>query len=325
MAENEPNTPAPTESESTAQVNWGAVMLAAAVLVLATALVNNVVMRTLMALVAFMWAFSLMRPTAPETDVQTPMLDKLRSEGQGLDRRKYGRLRAYTDRILEHVRAMNRLAVDARQGKVTRRHAIAEMDRLTEMMRGVVQEIRKAAGIPTPAASLSTSTSEKKPQPQVIMPKQRAEKEREAKKEAAATGANEGAGADEDDDLDLKLRTFSTRADSAGESKKKKEKKRKKKKKKKKKEQPKSVEVQEKESAEEEAEEVVEEEVVEEAEEAESKIEGQEEEKEGEAEEGVEEEVEVEVEVEEEAEESNKKTTRLSGGGIDGDGDEEKE
>ena len=81
------------------------------------------------------------------------MLQQLRAQTQdaGLDRRRYGRLRAHTDVMLDNVRAMNRLAVDARQGKMTQRLANAELDRLAEKIRTQVSDVRKTAGIPTPS------------------------------------------------------------------------------------------------------------------------------------------------------------------------------
>ena len=156
------------------QVNWAGVLLAAAVMVMAVALIGNVFVRVVVSLIAFLGAFQLVRPTAAEPDVEQPLVYKTRGAGEGLDRRKYGKLRAYTQRLLEHVRSMNRLAVDARQGKMTHRHAHAELDRLAEMMRGVVAEVRKAAGVPTPSTSRD-SLREKRPQPQVAMPKDRQE------------------------------------------------------------------------------------------------------------------------------------------------------
>ncbi len=100
--------------------------------------------------------------------VDNPLLDHLRDQKPGLDRRKYGRLRQHTERLLDHVRQMNRIAIDGRAGKVQPRHAHAEMDRLAALMRDNVDEIRKAAGVPTP---MEEPTSRRKAQPNVVLPK----------------------------------------------------------------------------------------------------------------------------------------------------------
>ncbi len=147
--------------------NWAGVGLAGLLLVLAVVVLENQIVRALVALGALLLAVYMSQQAAQEEpEVENPLLEQLRDSRKGLDRRKYGRLRAYTDRLLEHVRTMNRLAVDARQGKMSQRHAHAELDRLAAMMRDVVDEVRKAAGVPTPVKDLAPS-----PKPQVVFPR----------------------------------------------------------------------------------------------------------------------------------------------------------
>ena len=179
----QPQAPNSDTGKVEPQINWGAVLLGATVLALGVAFLQDMIVRVLFAVIVFVGVFNLIKPAAPDPELENPVLDKLREPNTGLDRRKYGRLRAYTDRLLEHVRAMNRMAVDARQGKVSHRHASAELDRLAEMMRGVISEIRKAAGVPTPVTELESLAS-KRPQPQVIMPKSRRETGEGAEEEA---------------------------------------------------------------------------------------------------------------------------------------------
>ena len=104
-----------------------------------------------------------------ETEVENPLLDELRAKKTGLDRRKYGRLRSSTDRLLDNVRTMNRIAIDGREGKLSPRHAHAELDRLAAKMGDLIDDIRKSAGIPTPPEE--PSQVGRVVQPQVVLPK----------------------------------------------------------------------------------------------------------------------------------------------------------
>ncbi len=135
------------------QINWGAVVLAALVMVLAVALVPNTILRTGVALAAFLWGIRLSQARPYDTEIENPLLEAARGRSEGLDRRRYGRLRASTEHFLDQVRAMNRLAIDAREGKLTQRHASVQLDRMTESMRDLVVDIRKNAGVPTPVRS----------------------------------------------------------------------------------------------------------------------------------------------------------------------------
>lgn len=135
------------------EINWGTVIIIAAIMAPIVFVVDNPVLRTGVAIVALLIGIQVIVAGA-ETEVDNPLLQKLHESTHGLDRRKYGRLRAYTDRFLDHVRAMNRTAIDARQGKMTPHHATAELDRISQHMDSVMEEIRKSAGVPTPELNL---------------------------------------------------------------------------------------------------------------------------------------------------------------------------
>ncbi len=147
-------------------VNWGVVGFGVILLMLATSAIPDTLLRVLAAsgimVLTFLWSRS-----RPEAEIENPVLDKLHDAHFGLDRRKYGRLRSSTDRMLEHVREMNRIAVQGREGKLAPRHAQAELDRLAAAMRDLVEDVRRSAGIPTPMEQ-PAARSEK---PQVVIPK----------------------------------------------------------------------------------------------------------------------------------------------------------
>lgn len=150
-------------------INWGVVGFGIILLMLATSAIPDTLLRVLAAagimVLTFLWSRS-----RPEAEIENPVLDKLHDSHFGLDRRKYGRLRSSTDRILEHVREMNRIAVQGREGKLAPRHAQAELDRLAAAMRDLVEDVRRSAGVPTPMEQPS-SRSDK---PQVVIPKAQA-------------------------------------------------------------------------------------------------------------------------------------------------------
>ncbi len=147
-------------------VNWGVVGFGIILLMLATSAIPDTLVRVLAAAgimaLTFYWSRS-----RPEAEVENPVLDKLHDTQFGLDRRKYGRLRSSTDRLLEHVREMNRIAVQGREGKLAPRHAQAELDRLAAAMRDLVEDVRRSAGVPTPMEDPAAKSA----QPQVVIPK----------------------------------------------------------------------------------------------------------------------------------------------------------
>jgi len=147
-------------------INYGVVGFGIILLVLVVAAIPDTFVRVLAAagimLVTFWWSQSRQEP-----DVENPLLEQLH-EQYGLDRRKYGHLRASTDSLLDHVRQMNRIAIEGREGKLASRHAQAELDRLAAKMRDVVDDIRKTAGVPTPMESAARGRSA---QPEVVIPK----------------------------------------------------------------------------------------------------------------------------------------------------------
>jgi len=148
-------------------VNWPIVGLGVIALLVVVFVVPSPMTRTLLAAVIMVLTVYVAQ-SREEAVVENPLFEHLHaSHGEGLDRRKYGRLRTHTDRLLEHVRQMNRLAVEGREGKIAPRHAQAELDRLSEMMKDLVDEVRKTAGVPTPQGDPGKRQS----QPQIVMPK----------------------------------------------------------------------------------------------------------------------------------------------------------
>jgi hypothetical protein len=167
--------------------NWMVVGAGALFLALAVLAFNQPVLRAAVAVVVFIAAFLMARPRE-ETPVENPLLEQLRTHKDGLDRRKYGRLRSTTERLLDNVRQMNKIAIDGREGRLSPRHAHAELDRLAAVMRDVIDEIRKAAGVPTPAEEPGTRSG-KVAQPSVVLPKAARESEAEPEASAAAEEA----------------------------------------------------------------------------------------------------------------------------------------
>ena len=148
-------------------VNWPVVGFGVMALLIVVYIVPGQLPRTFLAAVIMILTVYVAQ-SREETVVENPLFDQLHAtHGEGLDRRKYGRLRSHTDRLLEHVRQMNRLAVEGREGKVAPRHAQAELDRLSGVMKDLVDDIRKTAGVPTPQGEPGRRGA----QPQIVMPK----------------------------------------------------------------------------------------------------------------------------------------------------------
>ena len=175
--------------------NWVVVAAGGLFLALVVLAFNNPVIRAVAAAAIFIVTF-IMAQSREEVRIENPLLDELRGQKQGLDRRKYGRLRSTTERLLDNVRHMNRIAIEGREGKLAPRHARAELDRLAAVMRDIVDEARKSAGVPTPIEDHDTRPG-KVVQPQVVMPKAK----REEDEEPAGT-VSAPAGDDEVDDVD---------------------------------------------------------------------------------------------------------------------------
>ncbi|UCC71210.1 MAG: hypothetical protein JSV86_12545 [Gemmatimonadota bacterium] len=167
--------------------NWVVVGAGALFLALAVLAFPNPVLRAVVAVVVFIGAFLMARPK-DETPVENPLLEQLRTGKGGLDRRKYGRLRSTTERLLDNVRHMNRIAIDGREGRLSPRHAHAELDRLAAVMRDVIDEIRKAAGVPTPVEEPGSRPG-KVVQPSVVLPKAQREEPAEEEEAPAPTEA----------------------------------------------------------------------------------------------------------------------------------------
>jgi hypothetical protein len=148
-------------------VNWPVVLFGVLALLLVVFIVPEPLIRTVVAAVITIGTVYVAQ-SRQEPVIENPLFEQLHSQhSEGLDRRKYGSLRSHTDRLLEHVRRMNQIAVDGREGKIAPRHAQAELDRLAGVMREVVDDIRKTAGVPTPMRDAGSKPS----QPQIVMPK----------------------------------------------------------------------------------------------------------------------------------------------------------
>jgi hypothetical protein len=161
-----------TEGTPTTQdsgINWAAVIAGGLLLAVAVVGINDVFLRAVAAVAIFSLTFYLAR-SREEPTVEQPLLDKLRGQKGGLDRRKYGRLRGQTDRLLDQVRQMNRVAVEGREGKLAPSHSHAELDRLATMMHDYIDEIRKSAGVPTPMYE-GEARSGKVVKPHIVLPK----------------------------------------------------------------------------------------------------------------------------------------------------------
>ena len=190
--------------------NWAIVGLGTLLLVLVVAAVPDIVVRAIAAAIIMGGTFYLAQ-SREEPQVENPLLEQLRThKTEGLDRRKYGRLRSRTDRLLEQVRQMNRIAIQGREGKLAPRHAHAELDRIAALMRDTVDEIRKSAGVPTPIEEAGARGS--KGHPQVVLPK--ASREEPANEQALAGALREAAEGDEADEADRMLDELEAQAEA---------------------------------------------------------------------------------------------------------------
>ena len=204
----------PTQDPGT---NWAVVGLGAIVLMLVNLALPDLFLRA-MASAIILLATVFWSQSRPEPDVENPLLDQLHDVKQhGLDRRKYGHLRSSTNYLLDHVRQMNRIAVEGREGKLAPRHAQAELDRLASKMRDMVDDIRKTAGVPTPEGA--ASSREPPAKPDIVIPKSGSEL-------PEAPGATEPAPAPEPprdpdetlDDLEARARAEARRRQQEGGS-----------------------------------------------------------------------------------------------------------
>ncbi len=136
-------------------VNWAGIALGAVLLALLVAVIGSVLLRVVAAVGVLALTFYLTQVREANNIADLSMLSE---SDVGLDRRKYGRLRDTTNQLLNNVRRMNQIGVDARAGKITQRHANVELDRLAAMLLDLIQEIRKAAGVPTPVVQRRPTT-----------------------------------------------------------------------------------------------------------------------------------------------------------------------
>ena len=77
--------------------------------------------------------------------------------------RVFRELRFQVVLLLEQVRRLNWIAVDAERGFRNRDEAMCEMDAIENQIRGIITDVRAAAGKPTaaPESSLVTQETEK--------------------------------------------------------------------------------------------------------------------------------------------------------------------
>jgi hypothetical protein len=183
-------------AQQDSSTNWFVVALGALIVAVAVLAVDQPLVRAVAVLVGFGLTIFFAR-AREEPRVENPLLDQLRSTQKGLDRRKYGRLRSTTDRLLENVRQMNRIAIDGREGRLSPRHAHAELERLAAVMRDIIDDCRKSAGVPTPVEEPDNGPA--KVVPKVVLPKAQREAEEAAPREAAAEG--QALEADETDNM----------------------------------------------------------------------------------------------------------------------------
>jgi hypothetical protein len=191
--------------------NWVVVGAGGLFLALVVLAFNNPVIRAVAAAAIFIVTF-IMAQSREEERIENPLLDELRGQKQGLDRRKYGRLRSTTERLLDNVRHMNRIAIEGREGKLAPRHAHAELDRLAAVMRDIVDEARKSAGVPTPIEDHDTRPG-KVAQPKVVMPKAKREEDEEPAVTVSAPAEDDEV--DEVDSTDKMLDDLEAKAEAA--------------------------------------------------------------------------------------------------------------
>ncbi|NIR45685.1 MAG: hypothetical protein GWN99_14895 [Gemmatimonadetes bacterium] len=190
-------------------INWGVVGFGGVLLALAVAAIpqEHLFVRVLAAVAIYVGTLYLSQ-SGDEPEVENPVLEQLRSKSGGLDRRKYGRLRSATERMLEQVRNMNRVAIEGREGKIAPRHAQAELDRLAAQMRDLIDGIRKSAGVPTPVEEAGRSG--KVVQPQIVMP--RASRDNPSGSHITATDETE---TEEEDETEKMLDELEAQAEAA--------------------------------------------------------------------------------------------------------------
>lgn len=181
------------------RLNWSVIWFGALVLVMAVALIPDQFLRAIAAIFIFVTTFFIAQSREAEV-VENPLLEHARMAKPGLDRRKYGHLRSATERLLEQVREMNRIAIEGREGKLSQRHAHAELDRLAAKMVDLVDDIRKSAGIPTPTEE--KPESEQVVRPKVVIPRAKSGPERGPSGVAAERGQPPGARDAADEELD---------------------------------------------------------------------------------------------------------------------------
>jgi hypothetical protein len=68
------------------------------------------------------------------------------SPAERVQKRRFTRLRAQVQQLLDEIRRLNWMAVDAERGFRSREKALQEMDMIEERLKNLIQEIRSTAG-----------------------------------------------------------------------------------------------------------------------------------------------------------------------------------
>lgn len=73
------------------------------------------------------------------------------SPAERVHKRRFVRLRSQVQQLLDEIRRLNWMAVDAERGFRSREKALAEMDRIEERLKDLIAEIRTTAGQISPS------------------------------------------------------------------------------------------------------------------------------------------------------------------------------
>ncbi|UCF20076.1 MAG: hypothetical protein JSU87_01305 [Gemmatimonadota bacterium] len=68
------------------------------------------------------------------------------SPAERVQKRRFTRLRSQVQQLLDEIRRLNWMAVDAERGFRSREKALQEMDMIEERLKNLIQEIRSTAG-----------------------------------------------------------------------------------------------------------------------------------------------------------------------------------
>lgn len=75
----------------------------------------------------------------------------MQSPAERVHKRRFVRLRSQVQQLLDEIRRLNWMAVDAERGFRSREKALREMDRIEERLKDLIAEIRTTAGQISPS------------------------------------------------------------------------------------------------------------------------------------------------------------------------------